>query len=119
MKLIFACIILLFSFHVNAGFLTGVIVGSAITSDSNSANNSAGTLISSDKYDILICEYKDPNSCDYYYFADKVMKDGSIRNVMHYVTIDEHLVKSGYSKIHRKAVYIGSGKKFHVLEVSK
>jgi hypothetical protein len=130
---------------VNAGFLTGVVVGSALSSGggggSGKSPSQSGTFVFSDKHDVVVCQAAvDPARCYHptlhkratHICAEKLLgtkyKFGEI-NIHHesWKTCDARVqitplifIQSlGYRTIHRTGTLIQDSTVYMVFEVSK
>lgn len=124
-----ALIPLVLSLNANAGFLTGMMVGSALTNGGSKPPSSQSLLVASDVNDVVVCTPQSsrfPNSC---YHSDilrkietecieKVKTDYSPCRSLE-VTPQMYIESMGYKHILKRAVVIENGSIFHVFEVKK
>ena len=126
----------------HAGFITGVIVGSAISDDSSSITKYPpdAIFIGKGNETFIICEYRDPSYCDEFYHVNtprqtpkcevwdtdsiytrkKCVKYKMVNDWQaHNYTPDQYAKKHGYTKIIERGVYFRNDIKYHILKVSK
>lgn len=101
-------VLLAVSMQAQAGFISGMIVGSAMSSGGSSTSGGS-ILVASDQHDVIACDVpmNDPGRC-------------RVPHTNTYPTPEEYAAKLGYKFIHRKAVVI-TPRNDHVIvmEVSK
>jgi hypothetical protein len=111
-------------------FTAGAITGAALGSSGSAKSSAPGTLIASDKYNILVCEAYNPQQCESMPIPRKsVPLDVCLRydtstgctrtpGIMHEKFFLEDFIKlSGFTTIVGRSVLIQDGKQYHVLEV--
>lgn len=146
-KTILLWFVLALPIYSHAGFIAGVVVGSALSSNSSNTvtTSKQGTVITSDKYDTVVCKSdpEDPSFCIHSRLREGLLKDCFEKLVgRKFNNYDEMNHRSdefircqksqsskvtpilfikefGYKQIVKSSVYIDGGEVFSVFEVVK
>ncbi len=118
MKKIILLIAMLISYNANAGFLTGVIVGSALSGDA--ANHQAQSVtIFSEKSDVISCVLYEGEQ-NTMLCKQAVSQRTFDRQLGCYcLTVDEYVKRAGYVNVLKVGLQFYDNQRFLLLEVSK
>jgi len=107
-KICIALIALTITTQAQAGFVTGALVGHALTTEDNVIG---GSLLSSATGDTIICTlFSRTNQC----YVGRKIKGTYVVSV----SVEEFVKDSGYNKLLKQAIFIGNdGERYIVMEV--
>lgn len=109
MKIIIAAILIILSDTASAGFLTGVIVGNALSGDSTPQSSST-QLLASDNNDIIVCrKMRGMNRC---HVGSKVKGIYTVS-----MTPSSYIKHNGYTTLIKQAAIIQGDQQYIVMEV--
>ena len=116
MKKLFAILMASVVNVANAGFITGVVVGSAVSgSDTTIKKYPSDTLFLGDGKDTyVICTYRDPSLC----VETTRVFNGGIRETVYY-TPEKYASDHGYRKILQKGLFLRGDRLYHIMRVEK
>jgi hypothetical protein len=108
MKYLLTALLLCASINANAGFISGMVVGSLLSEGNNKAKE-ASTVIFSDKHDVIICaQGANAGKC--------LIIDGGYK----YYTPAQYAGRAGYKTLYKTGVLIMPDKTIYlIMEVSK
>ena len=122
MKSLLTLALLLATLPVQAGFVTGFVVGRATSgSGSETPSPEASATVFSDKHDVITCvQSAQPGRCHNPEMVKRVEDKTSFRGWREeHPTEAEYAAARGYKLIHRRGVVIQNGTAWVVMEVSK
>lgn len=116
MKKLFAILMASAVNVANAGFSTGVVVGSAMSgSDTTIKKYPSDTLFLGDgRETYVMCTYRDPSLCAE---TTRVFKGGIWETV--YYTPEKYAADHGYRKILQKGLFFRADRLYHIMRVEK
>jgi hypothetical protein len=113
-KVIYVALALAFALPAHAGFVTGVIVGSAM-SDKGKKPPGDSMVVASDTHDVLVCVRKrdSPGLCNDVCFWDEA------KRINRCLTPAEYAGRAGYKTLHRVGAAFHDGTSYITMEVSR
>jgi hypothetical protein len=120
LKMLALAIGLIVSQEAPAGFLTGVVVGSVLSSNgSKETSPSQNTTVISDTNNVLACEKIESDIIVSACRIEASMSSYNAERHCHCITPEEYTKKAGYSKLLKVGTQFYDGKVYLLLEVSK
>lgn len=117
MKKLFVVLMVFFSTFANAGFLTGVVVGSAMSSGGNKESSKGSATVFSDNHDVIFCfaDFTTQYECHVETFFDRT------RNLnRNSISPAEFAARAGYKILHKVGITVITGTQAAIImEVSK
>lgn len=109
-RIIVAVTVTLSVVAANAGFVTGVVVGAAM-SGGKKVSPETGQFLTSDSYDVITCRKATDLLC--------VVPTGANISAVVGITPLQFVGLAGYKYLNKLGVFIQDGREYFVMEVSK
>ena len=102
-----------------AGFVTGMLVGSALTSSSSGSASPSTSMISSDTHDVISCKQHHESVLCHIASTPGNTKFYNDQHRCWCVSPEQYVKIQGYTTLHKVATQFVDGNRYLMLEVSK